>query len=82
MLGQQDLTYSAKQPRQEPVEVDYAQRDFVNLVATVFLLVLALGVTWTVRAVTENERQLRCMESGRRDCVQIAAPPQGIRALR
>ena len=82
MLGQQDLTYSAKQPRQEPVEVDYARRDFVNLVATVFLLVLALGVTWTVRAVTENERQLRCVESGRRDCVQIAAPPQGIRALR
>jgi len=32
--------------------------------------------------VTEQERQLRCVESGRRDCVQIVTPPQGIRALR
>ncbi len=82
MLSQQDLTYSAKQPRPEPDEVDYAQRDFVNLVATIFLLVLALCVSWTVRAVTDQERQLRCVESGRRDCVQIATPPQGMRALR
>jgi hypothetical protein len=82
MPFQLDLTYSAKQPCQEPDAVDYAQRDFINLVATIFLLVLALCITWTVRAVTDNERQLRCVESGRRDCVQIAAPPQGMRALR
>ncbi len=82
MPSQQDLTYSAKQPRQKPDEVDYAQRDFINLVATIFLLVLALCISWTVRAVTDHERQLRCVESGRRDCVQIATPPQGMRALR
>jgi hypothetical protein len=82
MLGQQDLPYSTKQPRQQPDEVDYAQRDFINLVATIFLLVLALCISWTVRAVTEQERQLRCVESGRRDCVQIVTPPQGMRALR
>ena len=82
MLGQQDLPYSTKQPRQRPDEVDYAQRDFINLVATIFLLVLALCISWTVRTMTDNERQLRCVESGRRDCVQIVTPPQGIRALR
>ncbi len=82
MPSQQDLTYSAKQPRHQPDEVDYAQRDFINLVATIFLLVLALCISWTVRAVTDNERQLRCVESGRRDCVQITTPPQGMRALR
>ncbi len=82
MMSQQDLTYSTEQPRRASDEVDYAQRDFVNLVATIFLLILAIGISWTVRAVTENEKQLRCVESGRRDCVQIAAPPQGMRALR
>ena len=45
-------------------------------------LLLALMISWTVRAVTDNEKQMRCVESGRRDCVQIAAPPQGMRALR
>jgi hypothetical protein len=82
MLGRQDLSLSTDAPRQTRDEVDYAQRDFVNLVATIFLLLLALVISWTVRAVTENERQQRCFESGRKDCVQIAAPPQGMRALR
>lgn len=69
-------------PTAAPDEVDYAQRDFVNLIATIFLLLLAIVIAWTVRAVTDNEKQLRCIESGRKDCVQIAAPPQGMRALR
>ena len=81
-MSQHDISYSAKQAAPAPDEVDYAQRDFVNLVATIFLLLLALVISWTVRAVTDNEQQLRCVESGRRDCVQIAAPPQGMRALR
>ena len=81
-MSQQDLSYLAKETAPAPDEVDYAQRDFVNLVATIFLLLLALMISWTVRAVTDNEKQMRCVESGRRDCVQIAAPPQGRRALR
>lgn len=82
MLSRPNATSLAPRPTQASDEVDYAQRDFVNLVATIFLLLLAIVITWTVRAVTDNEKQLRCVESGRRDCVQIAAPPQGMRALR
>ncbi len=82
MLSRQNLSCPADEPVIPPAEVDYAQRDFVNLVAAVFLLVLAISMAWTVRAMTEYERQQRCLESGRRDCVQIASPPQGMRALR
>jgi hypothetical protein len=82
MLSRHDLSLSADEPRAAREEVDYAQRDFVNLVATIFLLLLAIVMSWTVRAVTDNERQQRCFESGRKDCVQIAVPPQGMRALR
>ncbi len=82
MLSRPNLTPLADQPTPAPDEVDYAQRDFINLVATVFLLVLAIGIAWTVRAVTDYERQLRCVESGRRDCIAIATPPQGMRTLR
>ncbi len=60
-------------------ETDYAQRDFLNLVSAVFLLCIALLITWTVAAVAENEKRQRCFESGRRDCVVIAAPPHGLR---
>lgn len=63
-----------------PDETDYDHRDFVNLVATAFLLFIAVLITWTVGAVTENEKRMRCIESGRRDCLIIAAPPRGMRA--
>lgn len=82
MLSRPNATPLDQRPTQTSDEVDYAQRDFINLVATIFLLVLAIVIAWTVRTVTDNEKQLRCVESGRRDCVQIAAPPQGMRALR
>jgi hypothetical protein len=60
-------------------ETDYVQRDFVNLVATAFLLFIAVLITWTIGAVSEYEKRQRCLESGRRDCIVIAVPPQGLR---
>jgi hypothetical protein len=66
--------------RMAPDETDYGQRHFVNLVAAVFLLFIAVLITWTLGAVTEGEKQMRCVESGRIDCVAIAAPPRGMRA--
>ena len=65
-----------------PDETDYGQRHFVNLIAAAFLLFIAVLITWTLGAVTEHEKQMRCVESGRRDCVAIAvvAPPRGLRA--
>jgi hypothetical protein len=64
-----------------PDETDYGQRHFVNLLAAAFLLLIAVLITWTLGAVTENEKHMRCVESGRRDCVAIAAPPRGMRAV-
>jgi hypothetical protein len=68
-------------PHGGPDETDYAQRHFVNLVSAAFLLFIALAITWTLVAVTEGEKQMRCVESGRRDCVTIATPPRGMRAV-
>ncbi len=82
MLSRPNATKLDQRPTQSSDEVDYAQRDFINLVATIFLLVLAITIAWTLRTVTDNEKQLRCVESGRRDCMQIVTPPQGMRALR
>lgn len=67
-------------PAPAPDETDYRQRHFVNLVATAFLLFIAVLITWTLGAVTENEKLMRCVESGRIDCVTIAVPPRGMRA--
>jgi hypothetical protein len=76
------LTIPAPAAPAAPDETDYGQRHFVNLLAAAFLLLMAVLITWTLSAVTDYETQLRCVESGRRDCVAIAvaAPPRGMRA--
>ena len=65
-----------------PDETDYGQRHLVNLLSAAFLLFIAVLITWTLGAVTDNESQMRCVESGRKDCasIAIAAPPRGMRA--
>jgi hypothetical protein len=55
---------------------DYQHRNFVNLVAAIALLVIAIGVVWVVKAMVADETLDRCLESGRRDCVSIEAPPR------
>jgi hypothetical protein len=65
--------------RQEPLgarrdETDYEHRHFVNLLAVAFLLIIAGAIIWTVRAIDDNERLQRCINAGRRDCVQIETP--------
>lgn len=72
-------SHVAARPGRVPDETDYAQRDFINLVSAATLLVIAILIVLTVRAVEESEKQQRCFESGRRDCVVIAAPPRGMR---
>ena len=59
-------------------DVDYAHRHFVNLLSVVFLLVLAVAMVWTVKALDQQESLRKCFASGRKDCVQIAAPPKGM----
>lgn len=57
-------------------DVDYAQRHFTNLVSVAFLLVLAIAMVWTVKALDNQETLRKCVASGRKDCVKIAAPPR------
>ena len=61
-------------------DTDYEHRHFTNLLAIIFLLIIAGAIIWTVRAIDENERLQRCLNAGRRDCVQIDThPSMGIR---
>jgi hypothetical protein len=57
-------------------ETDYQHRNFVNLVAAIALLAIAIGVVWAVKAMEANEELDRCLSTGRRDCVAIEAPPR------
>ncbi len=73
----------AGRPVDQPTPVDdtdYEHRHFTNLLAIIFLLIIAAAIIWTVRAIDENERLQRCLNGGRRDCVKIETPPStGIR---
>ena len=58
-------------------DVDYGHRHFINLVSVAFLLVLAVAMAWTVKAMDSQETLRKCFASGRKDCVQIRSAPQG-----
>ncbi len=62
-------------------DTDYDRRGFVNLVATIVLLVYALALAWTLLALGERERLERCIASGRKDCVALPALPGTVRLL-
>lgn len=64
--------------RPDDDDTDYAHRHFVNLAASAFLLVLAVAMVWTLKAIDSQESLRKCAASGRKDCIQIAAPPRGI----
>ena len=55
-------------------ETNYEHRHFINLLSIAFLLVVAVAIIWTVKAMEENERMQRCISSGRRNCVQLDVP--------
>jgi hypothetical protein len=58
--------------------IDYSHRHFVNLAATIVLLVLALASMWTIKAIDNQEKLQRCFNSGRKDCIPVATPPRGM----
>jgi hypothetical protein len=70
-------------PRRDPPQplrgsdddTDYQHRNFINLVAAIAVLAIAIGVVWVVKTIEAEEDLNRCFESGRRDCVTIEAPP-------
>jgi len=67
---------NAAGPTQSPI--DYSHRHFVNLAATIVLLTLALISMWTIKTIDNQEKLQRCLNSGRRDCIPVAAPPRGM----
>jgi hypothetical protein len=55
-------------------------RTFVNLVAAIMVLVLAIAATWLLGFLDDKRKIQACVEAGRRDCLQrfdpSAAPPR------
>lgn len=64
--------------RRQRDDTDYAHRHFVNLVAAAFLTLLAVAMTWTFKSMDAQEELRRCVASGRKDCIEIQAPPRGM----
>jgi hypothetical protein len=59
--------------REKPDETDYDHQHFVNLVAAAFLLVISIAIAWSIKAMEDYEKQRQCLDSGRRECVQLDA---------
>jgi hypothetical protein len=66
----------ASPPRPEPPE-DQAHRNFVNLIAAVFVLVLAIAAIWVFKTLDEHRKLENCIASGRRDCLPLGDQPAG-----
>ncbi|HXW19020.1 MAG TPA: hypothetical protein VEK35_00775 [Roseiarcus sp.] len=64
---------NAPPPDAEPPE-DEAHRNFVNLLAAIFVIVLAIAAIWLVKTLDERRRIENCVESGRRDCLELVEP--------
>jgi hypothetical protein len=65
--------------RHEPDRTDYAHRTFINLLATTVLLLIALALVWTVQKIEAQEKLMRCLDTGQRECVQLVPPRPGVR---
>ena len=55
-------------------------RAFVNLVAAIAILILAISAIWLLGFLDDKRKVQACLEAGRRDCLQrfdpAAAPPK------
>ncbi len=49
-------------------------RTFVNLVAAIALLILAISMAWLLGFLDEKRKLTACIEAGRRDCLQKFDP--------
>lgn len=48
----------------------------VMIIATVAVVVLLIAMVWVVQMIIAQQKLERCLATGRRDCLQIAAPPR------
>ena len=54
---------------------DPEHRNFVNLIAVIFLILLGIAAVYIVKMMLDSEKLQRCILSGRRDCIAIEAAP-------
>lgn len=66
---------SERQPPES--QEDEAHRKFVNLIAAIFVLVLAIAAIWVFKTLDEHRRLENCVASGRRDCINLVDPTPG-----
>lgn len=62
-------------------DTDYDRRTFVNLAATIVLLVYAIAMTATLLSFSHKLEVERCVASGRKDCVALPTPPRSVLVL-
>ncbi len=66
---------SGDAPEEAPTEAEERQhRTFVNLVAAIAVLALAVAAIWLMGFMDEKRKVQACIEAGRRDCLQRFDP--------
>ncbi len=68
------------EPERPADESEDERRVFVNLAAAIAVLLLALAGFWLMKTLDEHRKLENCVNSGRRDCLELvepaAAPPR------
>jgi hypothetical protein len=68
---------SAAPPQNPEPPEDEAHRKLVNLIAAIFVLLLAGAAIWVFKNLDEHRRIENCIASGRRDCIPIGDSSAG-----
>ena len=66
-----DNTHRPPRPAEPPEEEN---RDFVNLVAVVFVIALTIGGIWLFKTLQHHGEIGDCIASGRHDCIDLVHP--------
>jgi len=60
-----------------PETEERQHRTFVNLMAAIAVLVLAIAAFWVMKTLDERRKLENCLSSGRRDCLEWIEPAAG-----
>ncbi len=63
------------EPAEESEEGD--RRIFVNLATAIAVLLLAIAAFWLMKTLDEHRKLENCLNSGRRDCMELVEPAAG-----
>jgi hypothetical protein len=58
---------------------DYDRRTLINLLAAIFLCLIALAAAYVITTLDRQWKLERCIASGRRDCAPLQVPPKGVK---